>query len=134
MATKPTPGGSDGTYGTEMNAFLDIEHNADGTHNGSIEFPVNGSSTAILQKYFTGTLDGDTSTSVAHGLADIDKILHVSGCAFSTDGFYKVYDNQFSQVAANQFNLQFDGTNVQFNSVGANLQGQKYRIKIDYIL
>ena len=31
MATKPTPGGSDGTYGTELNAFLDISHNADGT-------------------------------------------------------------------------------------------------------
>lgn len=32
MATKPTPGGSDGTYGTELNAFLDVGHDADGTH------------------------------------------------------------------------------------------------------
>ena len=30
MATKPTPGGSDGTYGTELNAFLDISLAADG--------------------------------------------------------------------------------------------------------
>ena len=30
MATKPTPGGSDGTYGTEMNAFLDVSLAADG--------------------------------------------------------------------------------------------------------
>ncbi len=30
MATKPTPGGSDGTYGTEMNAFLDISLASDG--------------------------------------------------------------------------------------------------------
>lgn len=30
MATKPTPGGSDGTYGAEMNAFLDISLASDG--------------------------------------------------------------------------------------------------------
>ena len=30
MATKPTPGGSDGTYGTELNAFLDVSLDADG--------------------------------------------------------------------------------------------------------
>ncbi len=30
MATKPTPGGSDGTYGTELNAFLDVSLAADG--------------------------------------------------------------------------------------------------------
>ena len=30
MATKPTPGGSDGTYGTELNAFLDISLASDG--------------------------------------------------------------------------------------------------------
>lgn len=134
MAALPTPGGSDGTYGTELNEYLRIEHNADGTHNGAIESPVNGSSTAILTKYFSGTLDADTSTSVAHGLADIDKILHVSGCVFATDNFYKVYDSQLGATAANAFQLQFDGTNVQFNAVGANLQGQKYRVKINYIL
>jgi hypothetical protein len=30
MATKPTPGASDGTYGTEMNAFLDISLDVNG--------------------------------------------------------------------------------------------------------
>jgi len=32
MAAQPTPGGSDGTWGTELNAYLDVEHNSDGTH------------------------------------------------------------------------------------------------------
>ena len=30
MAAKPTPGGSDGTYGTELNEFLDVSLAADG--------------------------------------------------------------------------------------------------------
>ncbi len=30
MAVKPTPGGSDGTYGTELNAFLDVSLATDG--------------------------------------------------------------------------------------------------------
>lgn len=32
MAAKPTPGASDGTYGTELNEFLDVGHDSDGTH------------------------------------------------------------------------------------------------------
>jgi len=32
MASQPTPGGSSGTWGTELNAYLDVEHNSDGTH------------------------------------------------------------------------------------------------------
>jgi hypothetical protein len=35
MAAKPTPGASDGAYGTELNEFLDIGHDADGTHKKS---------------------------------------------------------------------------------------------------
>ena len=35
MAAKPTPGASDGTYGTELNEFLDVGHDADGTHTKS---------------------------------------------------------------------------------------------------
>ena len=30
MATKPTPGGSDGTYGDELNAFLDVSLDTNG--------------------------------------------------------------------------------------------------------
>jgi hypothetical protein len=32
MATRPSQGGSDGTWGTELNAWLDVEHASDGTH------------------------------------------------------------------------------------------------------
>jgi len=32
MAALPTPGGSSGTWGTELNDYLSVEHAADGTH------------------------------------------------------------------------------------------------------
>lgn len=32
MATLPSQGGSDGTWGTELNAWLQVEHASDGTH------------------------------------------------------------------------------------------------------
>lgn len=33
MATLPSQGGSDGTWGTEVNAYLHVEHDINGTHN-----------------------------------------------------------------------------------------------------
>jgi hypothetical protein len=32
VARLPTPGGDDGNWGTVLNQFLQVEHNADGTH------------------------------------------------------------------------------------------------------
>lgn len=32
MAQLPTPGGDDGNWGTLLNEYLEVEHNADGTH------------------------------------------------------------------------------------------------------
>ncbi len=32
MATLPTVGGDSGTWGGELNTYLRVEHNADGTH------------------------------------------------------------------------------------------------------
>lgn len=37
MARLPTPGGDDGTWGTILNDYLGVQHNADGTHNLSLD-------------------------------------------------------------------------------------------------
>lgn len=98
---------------------------------------INGTPTAVFTKYFTGTLDADASTSVAHGITGIDNILHVSACVFNDNSSkYNVYDTNLDVGAGSDhgFQVAFDGTNVRIQSVGAFLQSNKYRIKIDYVL
>lgn len=132
MAALPTPGGSDGTYGTELNEFLEVEHNADGTH--AIDWPINGTPTRIFTKYFTGTTDADTLTQVAHGITGIDNILSVTVGVFNGT-LYAVGDYRLDNTAAaTQFQYYWTGTNVAIDSTGSAFQSQKYRIKIDYIV
>ena len=96
---------------------------------------VDGTKTKIYTKYLTGTLDADTATSVAHGIADYDKILQVTAhCKESTVSAYAVYDYLGGVSANGQYTLYFDATNIQFINVGSNSQGQVYRIKIEYYL
>ncbi len=172
MATKPTPGGSDGIYGTELNAFLDVSiaddgkikdgavleaatETADGdrtvvdlgyvktgdtvAHDSEGAFQnadVNGTKTKVYTKYFTGTLDSDSSTDVAHGVASgATKILACVAATFVTgQGNYIVRDMQIAHSALTILRVSFGDTNVNFGSVGTQHQGQGYKLKIDYIL
>jgi len=47
MADLPSQGGSDGTWGTELNTWLQTEHNADASHNSSTFFDTLGTYLAI---------------------------------------------------------------------------------------
>ncbi len=47
MASKPSQGGSEGTWGTELNEYLDVEHATDGTHD-SVAFMATLSSQMIM--------------------------------------------------------------------------------------
>ena len=160
MATKPTPGASDGTYGTEMNVFLDVSLDVNGkiatealqtdstapvadaavanklyVDNGG-EREVNGTPTVVHTKYFTGTSTAGVTTTKAHGIASgLTKILHVSGAITATSGVtYLVSDYGDDDAAATRgFGIQFDGTNVYFTNVQTNQQGKAYIFKIDYI-
>ncbi len=178
MATKPTPGGSDGTYGTELNAFLDeslasdgkiktealqtdstapvadaaltnkkyvddlvildasgvVMHDAEGGFNNC---DLNGTKTKVYTKYFTGTLDADSSTSVAHGITSaLTKILSVVFMAEEQgNSFFRVSEHHLAANAALiGMDVVYDATNVTVAQVGTNMQSGDYRIKIDYIL
>jgi len=159
MAIFPADGGSDGTWGAELRAYHAISTDLatgkikDGAVQVTSAAPtvdegvankkyvddnvvgvLNGSPTTIFRKYFTGTLESDANTNVAHGITGIDNILHVSVLAFdSGPGTYSVSEIFESAVLDSSYRVRFDATNIIITSVGADVQGQKYRIKIDHI-
>lgn len=97
---------------------------------------VGGTPTKVYTKYFTGNLDADAETAVAHGVTNgLTKILHVSGSAVDdTTGRMYTSDSRASAVTNRGIALEWDGTNVYFASVGSFFQSNAYVIKVDYIL
>ena len=104
MATKPTQGGSDGTWGTELNANIDVGHDSDGTHTSSqmltdmgwsptsyggeqsITFP-NGlviktgfinASAAIGQLTFAAAFEGGIVSVIAGAANNVEKTTNVT--------------------------------------------------------
>lgn len=115
-------------WNTKSLAYLAIEHNTDGTH--AIKWPINGTGTRIYTKYFTGTLDSDSETVVAHGVTAAN-ILHAS--AIVNDGtFYRFAEIYVANQAALAVDLKYDATNIILTGVGTSNQGNAYRIRIDY--
>lgn len=130
MAEWPANGEED--WNTKMKAFIDVGHNSDGTLNHV--FTINGTATTILTKYLTGTLDADSNTAVAHGIANgLTKILSVSAHAYD-DVLAKqvVMGNREVASASGSVRMTWDDTNINFVVVGADIQGNAYKIKIDY--
>lgn len=132
MATWPANGET--AWNTKMLAYLAIEHNTDGTH--ATKWPINGTGTRIYTKYLTGTLDADSSTSVAHGITGVDNILSVTVSCYETGtSAYRVAELFVAaEEAGIAFAVRYDGTNIIISSVGTEHQDEKYRIKIDYIV
>lgn len=107
------------------------------TEGGYQNADVNGSRTKVYTKYLTGTLDADSATDVAHGVSSaLTKILSVSVAAFedTTNSMFELHDFRTSAAASVSYKAGYDGTNVKFFDVGSSLQGNNYRIRVDYIL
>ncbi len=93
---------------------------------------VNGVSTQIYTKYLIGTLDADDSTSVAHGVTAAN-ILAVDIIAYNDNTSTYFAEGMYESATANSaFVVAYDATNVIIGSVGTYIQGNAYRIKIDY--
>ena len=136
MATWPANGNTD--WNTKMLAYLAVEHNTDGTHSmhdatgGYAQVDVDGVKTNVYTKYFTGNLDADASTSVAHGCTAAN-ILAVNVIAYDDVIVgYRVSEVRLAAAADSALGIYYDATNVVIAGVGADLQGNAYRIKVDF--
>lgn len=95
---------------------------------------VNGSIDTVFTKYLTDTLGAGSSINIAHGISGIDNILAISISVFNgSSGEYTVYEQFNSGSGAISLTVSYDGTNIILSGIGSNLQGQKYRIKVNYI-
>jgi len=94
--------------------------------------PVNGTSTKVYTKYLIGTLDADTATRVAHGCTAA-QILSVSVIAYDDNYLqYSVSDVKHGEEAGHTFTVLYDATDILITGIGSYLQGNAYRIKIEY--
>lgn len=110
-----------------------LMHDAEGAFNNA---DVDSTKTKVYTKYLTGTLDSDSTTNVSHGVSSaVTKILAVTVMAFDgVNNSWSVAGFRETDVTATSFRSSFDATNVIIGEVGSNLQGEAYRVKVDYIL
>jgi len=113
----------------------------DGTSNfyGECDFSVanvylsiNGTPTKVYTKFLTGNLDADAATDVAHGCV-VANILSVSVIAYDDvlTG-YRVSEHFIAADADAGYTIYYDAANIKISNVGADLQGNAYRIRIEY--
>ncbi len=117
-----------------LDADGELMHDAEGGFNNA---DVDGTKTKVYTLYLTGTLDADTATDVAHGITGIDKILAVNVMLYNDAGGVLAYygiETHLGASGGNDYLWYVDGTNIVLSAVGANFQGNNYRIKLDYIL
>lgn len=95
---------------------------------------INGSSVVVHTKYFIGSLDSDTITVVAHGLTYtkirfVGVMVEDAGNTLFRVGGFQMGDGG----STNRYDISYNATNITFSNVGTNYQGDRYRIKIDYV-
>jgi hypothetical protein len=160
MAVYPTPGGSPGTWGAETRAFHAVTRDLatgkilDGAEQVSSAAPttdpgiankkyvddgqmmdLNGTPTKVFSKILTGNLAASSDDTIAHGIVSGNtKIMAVSPAFLYTTGTFQVAEMFTAEASTRKVQVTFNSVNVVITGIGSSLQGNSYRIKIDYIL
>lgn len=127
MATWPATGDTD--WNTKMLAHLAITHDTSGYNKHSVD----GTGTRVYTKYLTGTLDADSETDIAHGVTDHDDILSITVLVGDGADSYRLWDYRAATDTTYTYYVIVKATNITITGVSTACQGEKYRIKIDYI-
>jgi hypothetical protein len=76
MARLPTVGGDDGSWGSVLNTFLEVEHNSDGTHNMA-------SSGLVTENVSTVAASGSTLTLASPTTATLHDVTLTANCTIT---------------------------------------------------
>lgn len=103
---------------------------------GYVTSSVDGAEVTVYTKYLTGTLESDSSTSVAHGITSaLTKILSCQVMCYDNTYSLWILPSASAQTAANHgYVTSINANHVILQAVGTALQGSAYRIKLDFIL
>lgn len=94
--------------------------------------PVSGTNYAVYTKTFSGNLDGDSRTDIAHGVT-ATKIISLSGFAYDDlVSEYMIVELYQNSATSEAYTLSFSTSNISFFGVGSYLQGNAYKATIKY--
>lgn len=96
---------------------------------------IDGTLEAVYKAHFKGVSDADSTTNVAHGQSDSNKIVSCWGAMKISGTKYKVYDSNSNESAGgNDYELAYDDTNIIFDAVGSSHQSAQYRATVEYYI
>jgi len=96
---------------------------------------VDGVATKIYNKTLIGTTDNDIRTDILHGVSDFDKIINCTGFIKSASfTLYRVKEHFLVSSASNSYIIVIEPGTISFASVGSDLQGQPYKLYIEYYI
>ena len=93
---------------------------------------INGILTKVYTKFFTGTTGGGY-TMVAHGIADIDKIISFNAAVKHGAGYY-AYGRNDAVCASWAFTLSYTATHLAIGNLGSAFQHQLFTMKVEYYI
>jgi len=95
---------------------------------------IDGILTKVYTKYLTGILDSDSLTLIDHNISDYNKIINCNILVGNISSTFNVKEMNRGSDSSYKWEVYITSTQIGINDVGSYIQGQKYRIKIEYYL